>query len=109
MRSGIAVHLVLVTVTGKDGSNLDAQKREKIMANLEDSIRHSLRRGDSAARCSASQYVIMLPRANYENSCMVCERVLKAYYRDHSRLDADLRYEVFPIQPDEKENMQWMH
>ena len=109
MRSGIAVHLVLVTVKGKDGSNLDAQKREKIMANLEDSIRHSLRRGDSAARCSASQYVIMLPRANYENSCMVCERVLKAYYRDHSRLDADLRYEVFPIQPDEKENMQWMH
>lgn len=108
MRSGIAVHLVLMTVTGKRGAELDAKKREKLMANLEDTIRRSLRRGDSASRCSASQYVIMLPRANYENSCMVCERILKSYVKNYSYPDAEFRYEVFPIQPDEKENFQWM-
>lgn len=108
MRSGIAVHLVLMTVTGKHGAELETKKREKYMANLEDTIRHSLRRGDSASRCSASQYVIMLPRANYENSCMVCERILKAYIKNYSYPDAEFRYEVFPIQPDEKEGFQWM-
>lgn len=109
MRSGIAVHLVLMTINGKRGAELETKKREKLMANLEDTIRHSLRRGDSASRCSASQYVIMLPRANYENSCMVCERILKAYNRNYSYPDAEFRYEVFPIQPDEKENFQWMN
>ena len=109
MRSGIAVHLVLLTIHGKRGAELETKKREKFMANLEDTIRHSLRRGDSAARCSASQYVIMLPRANYENSCMVCERILKAYNKNYSYPDAEFRYEVFPIQPDEKESFQWMN
>jgi GGDEF domain-containing protein len=78
------------------------------MANLEDTIRRSLRRGDSASRCSASQYVIMLPRANYENSCMVCDRILKSYVKNYSYPDAEFRYEVFPIQPDEKESFQWI-
>lgn len=109
MRSGIAVHLVLMTISGKRGAELDTKKREKFMANLEDTIRRSLRRGDSASRCSASQYVIMLPRANYENSCMVCERILKAYNKNYSYPDAEFRYEVFPIQPDEKESFQWMN
>jgi DNA-binding SARP family transcriptional activator len=107
LRSGIAVHLALISVKGKKVSEHDSKRWEKIQANLQDTIRSSMRRGDSAARCSASQYVIMLPRANYENSCMVCDRIIKAYYQKHSRLDVDIRYEVFPIQPDEKENFAW--
>lgn len=108
VRTGIAVHLALLTVGGKRGAELDAKKREKYMTNLEDSIRHSLRRGDSASRCSASQFVIMLPSANYENSCMVCERIFKSYIKNYSYPDAEFRYEVFPIQPDEKESFRWM-
>ena len=78
------------------------------MGNLEDAIRSSLRRGDSAARCSATQYVILLPRANYENSCMVCERILRAYNQKYARMDVEVRYETFPLQPDDKENFKWM-
>ena len=78
------------------------------MANLEEVIRYSLRRGDTAARCSATQYVIMLPCANYENSCMVCDRVLRANYYKFSRMNAEIRYEVFPMQPDDKENFRWV-
>jgi hypothetical protein len=107
LRSGWAVHLALISVKGKKVSEHDSKRWEKIQTNLQDTIRSSMRRGDSAARCSASQYVIMLPRANYENSCMVCDRIIKAYYQKHSRLDVDIRYEVFPIQPDEKENFAW--
>lgn len=106
-RSGIAVHIALLSVSGKNGAVLSSKKLEKVMQNLEKDICCSLRRGDSAARCSASQYVIMLPRANYENSCMVCERIFKSYYRKHSYSDAELRYEVCALQPDDKENFQW--
>ena len=107
-RNGIAIHLALITMKGKKVNEHDSKRWEKLQAGLQDVIRCSLRRGDSASRCSASQYVIMLPRANFENSCMVCERVLKAYYQKYSKLDAELRYDVFPIHVDDKENLQWL-
>ena len=108
LRNGIAVHMVLLSISGKRDAELSVKKREKVMANMEEVIRYSLRRGDAAARCSATQYVIMLPRANYENSCLVCDRILRAYYHKFSKMDAEIRYEVFPIQPDDKENFQWV-
>jgi hypothetical protein len=107
MRSGIAVHIALISAVDKNGE-LPLKKIEKVMPNVEDVIQHSLRRGDSAARCSASQYVIMLPRANYENTCMVCERIIKAYYKKYARNDVMLRYEVRALEPDDKENFQWI-
>ena len=109
LRNSIAVHLALITISGRHDTQLSTQKREKIIENLGNTIRGSLRRGDSAARCSATQYIIMLPRANYEDSCKVCERIFKAYFNNFSRLDVSLRYEVFPIQPDDKENIRWIH
>ncbi len=108
LRNGIAIHLALITMKGKKVNEHDTKRWEKLQAGLQDTIRCSLRRGDSATRCSASQYVIMLPRANYENSCMVCGRILRAYYQKYSRLDAELRFDVFPIQVDDKENLRWI-
>lgn len=108
LRNGIAIHLALITIKGKKVSELDGKRWEKLQSGLQDTIRCSLRRGDSAARCSASQFVIMLPRANYENSCMVCERISRAYYQKYSRFDAELRFDVFPIQVDDKENLRWI-
>ena len=99
-RSGIAAHIVLLTVTGPRGSELSQRKLKGAMDNLEDQVRISLRRGDAAAKCSASQYVLMLPRANYENSCMVCDRIIRAYYRQHPHSDADIQYAVCPLQPE---------
>ena len=107
-RNGIAVHIALVSVTGRNQKELSGQKLEKVMKNLEGSICLSLRRGDSAARCSATQYVILLPQANYENSCMVCERIFKSYFSKHSYADANLRYEVCALEPDDKENFKWI-
>lgn len=107
MRSGIAVHIALISAVDKKGE-LSPSKLEKVMPKIEEVIRCSLRRGDSAAKCSVSQYVIMLPTANYENSCMVCERIIRSFYKNHSYNDATLRYVVCPIEPDDKENFQWI-
>ena len=108
LRSGIAVHLALFTLVPRKDKELSVNKRERIIANFGETIRCSLRRGDAASRCSASQYVVLLPRANYEDSCKVCERIAKSYYQNYTRLDAEFRFEVFPILPDHEENRKWM-
>ena len=103
LRSGIAVHIALLLLVGKNGEELKAKKLEKSMDNLEEVIRSSLRRGDSVAKCTSSQYVIMLPAANYENSLMVCERIARAYNRKYPHSDTMVHYEVCPIELDEKD------
>lgn len=102
-RSGIATHIAVLTVTGKTGSQLPLKQQETFMCRLEEQIRMSLRRGDAGARCSICQYVIMLPRANYEDSCMVCNRVIRTFFRKYPRADVDIQFTVCPIQPDMKE------
>ena len=105
-RSGIAVHIALLLLVDRDGQELKAKKLEKAMDNLEEVIRSSLRRGDSVAKCTSSQYVIMLPAANYENSMMVCDRIARAYNRKYPHSDTMVHYEVCPIEMDEKD-LKW--
>ena len=70
------------------------------MEKLDEEIRTSLRRGDAASRCSSSQYILMLPQANYENSCMVCSRVAKNFARKFPHSPARFQYTVYPLHPD---------
>jgi len=102
-RSGIASHIAMLTVVGKHNTQLTQKQQESAVTHLEEQIRMSLRRGDAAARCSVSQFVIMLPRANYEDSCMVCNRVIRAFFRKYPRAEVDIQFTVCPIQPDIKE------
>lgn len=103
IRNGIAVHIALFFVVDRSGEELNAKRLEKSMEALEEVIRSSLRRGDAATKCSSSQFVVMLPSANYENSCMVCERIARAYNRKYPHSNTLLHYEVCPIEPDEKD------
>ena len=97
-RNGMAIHIALLTVIGEEVS----KRQQKIMKNLQEQIRLSLRRGDVAAQCSASQYIILLPQANYENSCMVCERIVKAFFHKYPHYTADIQYAVYPVKPEEE-------
>ena len=99
-RSGVAAHIAVLTVEGRHGIQLSRKQQETAVNHLEEHIRMGLRRGDAAARCSVSQFVIMLPQANYENSCMVCNRLVRSYFRKHPRSDIDIKFTVCPILPD---------
>lgn len=99
-RSGVVAHIALLSVEENQEGKLTQRKLRGAMHMLEEQIRICLRRGDATAKCSNSQYIVMLPLANYENSCMVCERVIQAYYRKHPHSDADIRYVVYPLHPD---------
>ena len=98
-RSGDAVHICLLSVTGDQNQELPKRSLDRCMENLQELIRTSLRKGDIAARCSISQYILMLPRANYENSCRVCERIIRAFGRQYPHSPASLHYSVQPLEP----------
>ena len=100
-RMGIAVHICLMSVTAKDGSALARRSLDGVMEKLPPLLRGNLRRGDVISRCSVSQFVIMLPQANYENSCMVAERLTGAFYRRYPHSSARLRCMVQPLLPNE--------
>ena len=101
VRSGTAIHIALLSVTGEDGGELSKRSLPRAMENLENQVRINLRRGDAASRCSASQFVLMLPNANYENSCIVCNRIIKAFFRQYPHSPAVIQYSVRPLGPTE--------
>lgn len=98
-RNGNAVHLALISVTGKAGEELPQRSLDKVMQNLQEQIRINLRKGDIASRCSVSQFIIMLPQANYENSCMVSRRIISAFNRQYPHTPARLDFAVEAMEP----------
>ena len=98
-RSGNATHVALISVTSGTDIPLSRRTTNRIMEQLGEQIRLNLRRGDVFSRCSVCQYIIMLPQANYENSCMVCRRVLGAFSRKHPHVTARMNFMVQPLMP----------
>lgn len=98
-RSGNATHIVLLSVSGSEGKPLSKRSMDRVMEQLGEQIRLNLRRGDTFSRCSVSQYILMLPQANYENSCMVARRVMGAFTRRHPHVTARIHFMVQPLTP----------
>lgn len=98
VRSGDAVHIALLSVSSIHGK-LSKRSLEICMDNLQNVISSNLRKGDVFSLCSVSQYILLLPQANYENSCMVMKRISKAFSREYPHSPACLRCSVQPLEP----------
>ena len=96
-QNGHSANICLLSVSGKDGEMLARRSLDTAMNNLQVLVQNNLRRGDVIARCSISQYIILLPQANYENSRMVADRLVSAFYRRYPHSPARLRYTVQPL------------
>jgi hypothetical protein len=95
-RSGILSHMAIVSVTPR-GNDVMAGELSQTMEDLEKTLRHSLRRGDIITRCSASQFLVMLLSAGFENSQRVCARFTAAFYKAHPNCRFKIECEVHPI------------
>ena len=98
-RNGNVTHIVLLSLAAEGDIPLSKRSQKRIMEQLGQQIRQNTRRGDTFSQCSVSQYILMLPKANYENSCMVCRRVLGAFHRAHPHVSAKINYMVQPLSP----------
>lgn len=100
-RSGDPIHVLLLSVSGAKGGELPRSSLTLAMDHLQETICTRLRRGDVAARCSASQFAVLLPRATYDNSRTVCDRVTRAFVRQYPHSPAVLQAAVLPLLADE--------
>lgn len=98
-RSGNVTHVAILNVTSDSEKPMSRRTLNRIMEQFGQQLRRNLRRGDIISRCSLSQYIILLPNANYENSCMVCRRVIGAYRRAHPHVTAHVSFMVQPLRP----------
>lgn len=99
VRSGDTVHIALLSVTGRQGRELPRHSLDTAMDNLQELVLLNLRQGDVVTRCSVSQLIIMLPGANFENSGLVCQRILRAFSRQYPHSPAELHFSVQPLEP----------
>ena len=99
LRSGDVIHIALLSIHGEDRQSLPRRSLDTAMDNLQQLLIRSLRQGDVLTRCSASQMIVMLPQANYENSCLVCQRICKAFYRQYPHTPAKIHFSVHPLEP----------
>ena len=102
IRSGDVIHIALFSLHGEGRKDLPRRSLDRAMDNLQEVILSNLRQGDVVSRCSISQLIVMLPQANYENSCAVCQRLLKAFSRQYPHSPAKIHYSVQPLEPMER-------
>ena len=98
-RNGNVTHVALLSIAGPVDNPLSKGRLHRIMDQFGAVLRTNLRRGDVISQCSASQYIIMLPKANYENSSMVCRRCIAAFQRAHPHVTARVKFLVQPLTP----------
>ena len=89
------LHAALLTLTA--GEDIPRYSLDRAMDNLQGVLLNNLRRGDAAARCSASQFVLLLPQAGLENAQRVCRRVCRAYTRQFPHAPVKLEFTVLPL------------
>lgn len=99
IRSGDVIHIALLSVHSADDRALPRRSLDRAMENLQSLVISSLRQGDVVTRYSASQLIIMLPQANYENSRMVCQRIIKTFARQYPHSPAEIHFSVHPLEP----------
>lgn len=100
-RSGDPAHLALISVLPRSKSELSRNTLDRIINQLQALIRYALRRGDMVSRCSGSQFVMLLLHANYDNSCMVCNRLVRLFNRKYPHSPAKLQFSVHPVEPND--------
>lgn len=99
VRTGDVVHTALLTLKSRTAKEVAAKSLELAMDNLEKHLSGALRKGDVLARCSSSQFMVMLLSANYENSCKVCQRFISSFERKHPHSPLYIDYYVQAITP----------
>lgn len=94
LRTGGCLHVALLTVLGNDQKQLPPTVNNLLMQQVQQVVVQNLRQSDVVAQYSNCQFIIMLPYANLEDSCMVMNRVIHAYHTKNPRTMIDLSFQV---------------
>lgn len=87
MRTGAPAFIVLFTLSDLNGEIPEPDVVKPAMDSLKKAILCSLRKGDTVASYSVTQFIMMLPLINYDNTKMVANRILQKFqslYRENN-------------------------
>lgn len=85
--------LALFTVTSRLGEGeLPPLRLDAVMRELLSILQSSLRKGDTIARYSATQYAILLPMMNYSDGNIVLNRIKRLFYQSFSDNSVTLNF-----------------
>ena len=98
-RSGMPIHIGLITVTDNRGEVPDVNTIKRVMAELQALVVEHLRRGDTVAMYSSTQLVLMLPQTTRSNGCMVLDRLLKLFSKQYPMESVRIQYRLEAVDP----------
>lgn len=98
-RNGTVIHLILINLTGINGEPLAKRSLTVGVKNLQKLFCDKLRRGDIVSMCSPSQFLILLPNANFENTQKVMQRLIDGFYQQYPHTPIKLQHFIQPIKP----------
>ena len=90
-RSQRSLYLALLSAVMRDGSQPPLKLLNNYMDRLADCIQGTLRRGDVAAKYSASQYVLLLPTPSKEAGLLALGRIISRFLERYPRCPLLLR------------------
>ena len=89
-RNGSNIAMVLISLTDLQDRLLSKRSLNVAVANLRGVICDNLRTGDIVSMCTPSQFVVLLPNADEENSEIAMDRIKKAFFRQYPHSPAKL-------------------
>lgn len=78
-RTGETMYLSMLTLGYSEGARPDSLKHEKLMSVFVDTLKRSLRCGDSLCRYSESTIAVMYPTGSYDDAKKIIERVRRVF------------------------------
>lgn len=78
-RTGISTFIVLFTLIDLNGEMPEAGVAKLASDRLKEAILSSLRKGDTVAAYSPTQFIVMLSLVNYDNAKIVTDRILQKF------------------------------
>jgi DNA-binding SARP family transcriptional activator len=102
-RTGQVIQLSMLSILSAQGKSLSAKQAALAMERLKQVISATLRRGDAFTQYSASQYLLLLPCASYENGNKVLQRVVNSFQRAYPTMNVRLQFSVQPLLPSHME------
>nr|WP_319489620.1 BTAD domain-containing putative transcriptional regulator [uncultured Caproiciproducens sp.] len=85
MRTGSSVFIVLFTISDLNGELPKSNIAKLAAERLKTTIMDSLRKGDTVASYSSTQFIVMLPLISFENAEMVTDRILQKFHFRYRR------------------------
>ena len=98
-RSGGCLHVALLSLSLSEAYSKLGGSLHAVMDLLQTELLSDLRQGDVVSRYSRSQFVVMLPGANLENSGKVMDRILAAFHAKVPRSFVEITYMLRGLEP----------